>query len=1045
MITCRTCGEPNEATARFCQACGETLLEEPQPTLEVRKTVTILFADVAGSTALGEQLDAELLRRVMARYFEEMRLVLTHYGGTVEKFIGDAVMAVFGVPVVHEDDALRAVRAGDQMIKRLAVLNREFESEYGIRLEMRIGINMGEVVAGRASASQTLVTGDAVNVAKRLEQAAPPGTILIGKSMYPLVKDAVKVGPLQSFKVKGRVEPVSPLRLDAVDRLAAGIARRFDRPLIDRSDELAALKIAFGRAEMEKSCRLITLLGAAGIGKSRLMSEFADWLSARATVLTGRCLPYGEGITFWPLRDIVHALGGPGGVRSTLAGTDDADLVAERVLAAVGASPDSAAGEEAAWAFRKLLEVLAQRRLVVVVLEDIHWASETLLDLVEYLLGWTQAPVLLACLARPDLIDRRPAWLTLRPNVDVLAVGRLSETDAHLLLAQTLPGRLCRGESGAGEVRRIGEAAEGNPLFLEQMAAMLAESDDGEAAVAVAVPPSIQALLAERLDQLSDDERAVIERAAVVGREFWLNAVVDLTSPAASDAVGSHLLALVRKELIRPDVSQLTGENGFRFQHILIRDAAYEALPMSVRADLHERFARWLEQKTGAQELEFEEITGYHLEQAFQYCQALGQQDERVVTLGARAAYHLGRAGERALAGGDAWAATNLLERATAALDESGPRRLDLLASLGMAQTASGELEVALEVLGEAVERAEASGERRTRCRAAVECARIGFLTGRIGPEEARAEAEGAISELEALDDDLGLARAWLLLVFVHNWHLEYSALDRAADRARRHAQRAGAVRDAADALGWIAPATVLGPRPVANAVEHMERIRSGADGPLAEAAALLSLGCLSLMSGQTDVGRDLYRRSEAINRDLGVRLLAAAQPTLTGWSELVAGDVTNAETLLRTGYAELEEMGERGVLSSTAAELGRVLCEQGSYDAAERFAATSEELSGPGDAFNSSLIAGIRARVLASRGDFAAASDAAQEAVARAAAGDCVELKADAYRALAEVRQASGRSEDAEAALQEALRLYEEKGNLIAAERVRKALTRSG
>ena len=1043
MVTCRTCGEPNDPTARFCQACGKTLLEEPQPPLEVRKTVTILFADVAGSTALGEQLDAELLRRVMARYFEEMRTVLTHYGGTVEKFIGDAVMAVFGVPTVHEDDALRAVRAGDQMLKRLAVLNREFEAEYGIRLEMRIGINMGDVVAGRASASQTLVTGDAVNLAKRLEQAAPPGTILIGKSMYPLVKDAVTVGPLESFKVKGKVEPVSPLRLDAVDGLAAGIARRFDRPLIDRSDELAALKIAFGRAEMERSCRLFTLLGAAGIGKSRLMSEFANWLSARATVLTGRCLPYGEGITFWPLRDIVRALGGPAGVRSTLAGTDDADLVAERVLAAVGASPDSTAGEEAAWAFRKLLEVLAQRRPVVVVLEDIHWASATLLDLVEYLLGWTQAPVLLACLARPDLIDRRPAWLTLRPNVDMLAVGRLSETDAELLLGQTLPGRLHRGEPGENEVRRIREAAEGNPLFLEQMAAMFAESDGGEAAMAV--PPSIQALLAERLDQLSDDERAVIERAAVVGREFWLNAVVDLTSPAARDAVGSHLMALVRKELIRPDVSQLAGEDGFRFQHILIRDAAYEALPMSVRAELHERFARWLEQKARAPELEFEEITGYHLEQAFQYRQALGPQDERVVTLGARAAHHLGRAGERALARGDVAAAANLLERATAALDESDPRRLDLLASLGMAQTASGELEVALEILGEAVERAEACGERRTRCRASVECARIGFLTGRIGPEEARTEAEGAISELEGLDDDLGLARAWLLLVFVHNWHLEYLALDRAADRARLHAQRAGAVRDAADALGWIAPATVLGPRPVANGLERMERIRSDADGPLAEAAALLSLGCLSLMSGQTDVGRDLYRRSESINRDLGVRLLAAAQPTLTGWSELVAGDVATAETLLRAGYAELEEMGERGVLSSTAAELGRVLCEQGSYDEAERFAATSEHVSGPGDAFNSSLIAGIRARVLASRGDFAAASDAAQEAVARAAAGDCVELKADAYRALAEVRQASGRKEDAEAALQEALRLYEEKGNVIAAARVRNALTASG
>ncbi len=1037
-MLCKSCGEPNEPTARFCQACGEPLFEEPQVALEVRKTVTILFADVAGSTALGEQLDPEPLRRVMARYFEEMRAVLTHYGGTVEKFIGDAVMAVFGVPTVHEDDALRAVRAADQMQERLEELNRELEPEYGIRLEMRIGINMGEVVAGRASAGQTLVTGDAVNLAKRLEQAAPAGGILIGKSMYPLVKDAVEVGPLESFKVKGKADPVSPLRLDAVDRFAAGVARRLDRPLIDRRDELAALQIAFGRAEVERSCRLFTLLGAAGIGKSRLMSEFVEWLGNRATVLTGRCLPYGEGITFWPLREIVRVLGGPGGVRSELAGTDDADLVAQRVLAAVGASPDSARGEEAAWAFRKLFEVLARERPVVVVLEDIHWASATLLDLIEYLLGWTQAPVLLLCIARPNLVDRRPGWVTLRPNVDALAVDRLSESDAEKLLTQTVP-ELRRGEAGESELQRITEAAEGNPLFLEQMAAMLAESDGGDGALAV--PPSIQALLAERLDQLSDDERAVIERAAVVGREFWREAVVDLSSPSARDAVGSHLMALVRKELIRPDVSELAGEDGFRFQHILIRDVAYEALPMSVRADLHERFARWLEENASDPGLDVEEITGYHLEQAFHYRQALGPHDERVVELGVRAAHHLGRAGERALAAGDVKGAANLFERATATLNAPDPRRLDLLGSLGMARAATGELEVALEALGEAVERAEAVGDRRTRCRALIERARIGFLTGPIGPEEARAEAEQAIPELEALEDDLGLAKAWLLLVMVHNWRLEYSALDRAADRARFHAQRAGAAHDAADALAWLAPATVLGPRPVANGLEHMERMRSHADGPFAEAAALLSLGCLRLMSGQTDLGRDLYGRSEAIYRDLGLRLLVAAQATLTGWSELVAGDVETAERLLRTGYAELEELGERGLLSSTAAELGRVLCEKGSYDEADRLAATSEELSGPGDAFNASLIAAVRARVLAARGDLDAAFGAAQEAVARAIGGDCLELTADAYRALADARRAAGQSEEAEAALRDALGLYEEKGNVVAAERVRQAL----
>ncbi len=1037
MPTCQNCGEPNEATARFCHACGEALAEDLQPPLEVRKTVTVLFADVAGSTALGEQLDPEPLRRVMSRYFEEMRAVLVHYGGTVEKFIGDAVMAVFGVPTVHEDDALRAVRAADQMLDRLEALNAELEPEYGIRLEMRIGINMGEVVAGTASAGQTLVTGDAVNLAKRLEQAAPAGAILIGKSMYPLVKDAVEVGPLESFKVKGKVDPVTPLLLESVDQLAPGVARRFDRPLVGRRDELAALQAAFELSAGEEACRRFTVLGAAGIGKSRLISEFADTLGSRAIVLTGRCLPYGEAITFWPLREIVRALGGPAGIRSALADTPDGELVAERVLAAVGASPDSVRGEEAAWAFRKLFESLARERPVVVVLEDIHWAASTLLDLVEYLLGWSQGPILLVCLARPDLIERRPNWAHLGRTVDALVLEPLSEREAELLLRQ-----LRRGEAGDSEsLQRITEVAEGNPLFLEQLAAMLAEADGGDGALAV--PPSIQAVLAERLDQLSPEERAVIERAAVVGREFSREAVVELSPPGRRPAVASHLMALLRRELIRPDTSAVSPEDSFRFQHILIRDAAYEALPKRVRAELHERVARSLEEKPG-EELELEEITGHHYEQAFQYRLALGPRDEDVAALGASAARHLGRAGERALAGGDASAAANLLARASASVNESDRSAPDLLASLGMALIATGELEAALEALGDALERAEASGDRRTRQRAAVECARIGFLTGRIGPEEADAEANRAIMELELLGDDLGLAKAWLLLVFVHNWRLEYSALERAAEQARLHGQRAGAARDTADALVWVAPATVLGPRTVADGIEQMERLRSEAPGPLAEAAALLTLGCLGLMGGETDTARDLYRRSEAIYRDLGIRLFAAAQTTLTGWTELVAGDVEAAEALLRAGYAELEEMGERGLLSSAAAELGRVLCEKGSFDDAAQFASVAEELSGPGDAANASLIAGIRARVLLSSGDWDEAVRAAEEAVARVAAGDCLELSADAHRALADAMRAAGRDDDARAAVEEALRLYDEKGNDVAAERLRASLLRA-
>jgi class 3 adenylate cyclase/tetratricopeptide (TPR) repeat protein len=1038
MAICRECGEPNDVAARFCQACGAPLVEELQPPLEVRKTVTVLFADVAESTALGEQLDPEPLRRVMARYFEEMRTILVQYGGTVEKFIGDAVMAVFGVPVAHEDDALRAVRAADHMLERLEALNEELEAEYGIHLEIRIGVNTGEVVAGTASAGHTLVTGDAVNLAKRLEQAAPSGAILIGKATYPLVKDAVQAGPLESFPVKGKKTPVSPLRLETVDPLAAGVERRFDRPLVDRREELAALQIAFERATGESASRLFTLVGAAGIGKSRLMSEFRAWLEGRATVLTGRCLPYGEGITFWPLREIVRGVGGPEGVKAMLTGTPDGELVSERVLAAVGASSESARSEETAWAFRKLFEAAAGQRPAVVVLEDIHWAAASLLDLVEYLLGWARAPLLLVCLTRPELLERRPGWLHLRPNVDALTVGPLSRADAQALLTQLRPEEATARGSG-----RIAEAAEGNPLFLEQMAAMMAEATDGtgDGNGELVVPPSIQALLAERLDQLTPEERAVIERAAVVGREFWRDAVIDLSAPARREAVGAHLMSLVRKELVRPDTSEQAGEDSFRFQHILIRDAAYEALPKRVRGDLHERFGHWLEANPEEIPLEVDEITGYHFEQAFQYRRELGGRDEELAALGRCAARYLGRAGERALEGGDVTAAVNLLGRAIATLAKDDEARPHVLTLLGMALTATGELDRALEELDEAVKGADAVGDRRTSYRAAVERARIRFLTGQVGPEEAREEAERATSELEPLGDDLGLAKAWLLLVFVHNWRLEYAALDRAADRARIHAQRARAAADTADALAWIAPATVLGPRSVPNAIEHIKSIRAETPGPLGEAAALVALGCLRLMGGETDSGRDLYRRSEGIYRDLGIRLLAAATATLTGWSELVAGDVATAEALLRAGHSELEEMGGGGLLSTTAAQLARVLCERACYEEADEFAAVSEGLSGPGDAFNASLIAGVRARVLASRGELDGALEAAEDAVARAVAGDCLELSADAYRALADVRRARGQADEASDALRDALGLYEAKGNIVAAGRLRESL----
>ena len=522
----------------------------------VRKTVTVLFCDVTESTRLGETLDPESHRRLISRYFEEMRSAIEHHGGTVEKFIGDAVMAVFGVPTVHEDDALRAVRAASDMRDRLRELNVELEQTFGLALEMRIGINTGEVVAGDPAAGHNLVTGDAVVIAKRLEEAAPPGQILIGKATYPLVRDAVDAGPLQTFPAKGKRDDVPSRRLDEVHHDQAGVARRLDAPVVGREEELSLLDAELELVERERTCRLLTLLGPAGIGKSRLAHELCAAASARATTLTGRCLPYGEGITFWPLADVVRSAGGDEAVRSALGEEEDGQLAADYLLAGIGATEGSPSTEETFWGIRRYLEALARERPVLLCLEDLHWAEPTFLDLVDYLAGWVHdTPILIVCLARPDLLERRPAWSAPRENATILSLQPLSDAAAEELLAEVAGGQL----SPAAKAR-IADAGEGNPLFLEQLAAMAVESEAGEEAIAV--PPSIQAVISERLDRLPREERTVIECAAVAGKQFMRGAVVDICPIHERAVVAPALRELVRKGLVRPDASIPGGTTG---------------------------------------------------------------------------------------------------------------------------------------------------------------------------------------------------------------------------------------------------------------------------------------------------------------------------------------------------------------------------------------------------------------------------------------------------------------------------------------------------
>jgi class 3 adenylate cyclase/tetratricopeptide (TPR) repeat protein len=1000
----------------------------------VRKTVTILFSDVVTSTQLGEQFDPESVRRVMSRYFDEMRAIVERHGGTVEKFIGDEVMAIFGIPVVHEDDALRAIRAAAEMRDRLAALNDEFEEGWGIRLSARTGVNTGQVVAGDPMAGGTYVTGDPVVLAKRLEQAAEPGQILIGKATYPLVKDAIKAGPLESFSAKGKAQPVDQLRVDEVDVHAPGLTRRLDAPLVGRRRELAWLLEGFDEVVRTNSCRLLTVLGPAGIGKSRLAGELSETLGDRVTWLTGRCLPYGDGITFWPLGQIVREAGGIAAIVSALDGSDDVDVVAELVQGTIGPSPPAGGSDETFWAVRRFLEATAASRPLVVCFEDIHWAEQTFLDLIEYLAAWIRgAPILLLCLARPDLLETEPAWTTPRSNARLLALEPLSEPEADLLL-EVLRGDVTLTEQVR---RRIAATSEGNPLFVEQMVAMAAEEDNGE----LAVPPSIRALLAERLDRLSPEERAVVERASVIGKEFVRREIVELCPPELRPTVGRNLMALVRKDLIRPFASAATRDDGFRFRHALIRDAAYDGLPKEIRAELHEHFAAQVDTYVGDQQIEFEEIVGYHLEQAVRCRVDLGRLDSATDQLALRAGTRLAAAGRRAFARADVPAAWKLLQRAAYLLDAHPETRADVLLDLGAVARERGDAARADAVLAEAEALARAAGDERLQMRAQLERSVLRlYLDAEIEPRQVLDVAERATPVFEESGDKFGLSRAWALVADAQWFRSQYGMMEDALKRARTYADRAGDRRTMSSILGAMCRVALVGPLPVEEGIRRCLAIRAQARGEPALRPVIESiLAVLQAMSGRFDDAREHYTESHRVFDELGFNLKLASFRMYAGWAELIAGDATAAERELRVGYEGLERMGERSVLSTMAAFLARAVFAQNRYDEAMRVTQVSDDMASDDDPITQAMWRGTRAKVLAVTGSCDAdAERLARESVELSLETDCINMQADALVDLAETLRLLHRPSETADILAQALGLYERKGNVVSATAVR-------
>jgi len=1054
MINCPGCGEENPPKFRLCGYCGAALAAAAPalPVREMRKTVTLIFSDLKDSTALGERLDSEALHEVKDRYFAAMAAEIKRHGGKIEKYIGDAIMAVFGLPKAHEDDALRAVRAADGMRRALLRVNEDLTARYGVVLGNRTGVNTGEVVANDdEKADQKLATGDAVNVAARLEQAAPVNEIYLGETTFRLVRDAVEVEPVEPLQLKGKAERVAAYRLVSARGLD-GYARRQDTPIVGRDDELAALHAAYEHAREGREVRLVTVIGDAGLGKSRLVREVTDRIAADARVLRGRCLPYGEGITFWPLVGMVREAAKisdddpPEVARARLrSAVGDAD-VAERLASAVGLSTTAFPLHEIYWGARKFLEGMATIQPVVVIVDDIHWAEPALLDLLLHLLeASTGAPILLLATARHDLIDSKPDWgeherstrLVLHP----LSAAAAAQVVANLLGSTGLP---------ADVVQRIVSAAEGNPLYVEQMLAMLIDTRvlrfeggqwvRGEGQAEITVPPTIQALVEARLDNLARADRAALEPAAVIGLEFPHVAVQTMVPEVVRSTLPAHMDTLAKKHFIRPAHKE-HGELLYRFHHQLVRDTTYNGLLKRNRANLHLAFVRWADGVNADRDraLEFQEILGYHLEQAHRYLRELGPLDDAGITIGADAAGRLSSSAKRAFARGDMHAAANLFRRSMALFAEEDPARAELMPQLGEALMGLGDFDGARAAIKDARAAAVRLSHRRLHATSHVIELLIKLYSGESGEwsESALNSVQSLIPQLEAESAHNELAMAWRLIVLVHGIAGRYSLATQAAERSIRHAKSAG--------NAWLAEAnsinlaldSLFGPTPVLQAIARCESLLAEElRDRLNECSILCTLAQLKAMNGELQAARGLYVRSRTTLRDLGQGRLAASTGADLLRVELLGGDLLAAEREVRSDYDFLSKVGDTYTLSSLAALLAKALREQGRADEAIDLSRTAENLSAPDDIESQVLWRSVRAPLVAAAGDPSLAENLARTAVDLANGTESPMLKADAIAELATVLMTIGRPAEAIQTVNEAIALYAAKGNLVAGER---------
>jgi class 3 adenylate cyclase/tetratricopeptide (TPR) repeat protein len=996
----------------------DPILSRPATVAEVslvRRPVTVLCVVLRASGA-GGALDPETHEIVTERATSGLTAVLGRYGGKLAVSAGERLMGVFGVASVHEDDALRAARASLEARGALDTEAAVLLRAHGVRLSCRLGLATGEALVG--GSGPLGFAGDTGAEALRLAEAAEPGQILISRQTRELAAAAIEADPAGPGRFLLRSASATrplPVRLDV--------------PLVNRDEETRRLQAAHARAVRERVTMLVTVTGEAGLGKTRLVHEVAGRLRGAANVLTGRCLPYGEGITFWPLREIVRqAAGGtdtPDQIKELLAGEADASAVAERLSHALGTGyHGSLDAAEIFWAARRLLETLARSRPLLVIFEDLHWAEPTFLDLVESLAVQPgRSALACVCVGRPELLEMRPAWAAGAARAVSIELAPLAADPAAALL-DALAGDQ---DIPLSTRARLLDTAAGNPLYLEQLAASLGEQTGSDARPSL--PPTIQALLATRLQRLGPGASMVLARAAIIGKDFDVGAVRELLPTQARGTLGGNLQTLVAKGLVQHG----TRADRFCFHHILIQQAAYRAIPKGLRAELHHRFADWLEYAAADQVAQRAEIAGYHLEQAVRYLRELRPADVESSELPRRAAAHLEAAGRAAHDRGDALAAVNLLDRATALLADEDPALARLYPSLGAALTEAGQMDKAMATFDRAQRIAAACGDESQRAHARVQAL---LLSLKLDPNAA-ADISSALPELARdfgrTGDELGLCWTMRLQAALDWIHGRSAAAEDAWRRAAGFARRVNDRRQLIEILGWLASAALWGPTPAPEGIRRcQDYLAEAGNHPSGQAVILHHMAGLHAIQDDVATAQTLLDRARGLLDSLGPTM-ASVLTEPAAFVAMHAGDPVTAEAHLRRQYESLRRMGEKEVLATTAALLARVIMTQGRsrYTEAARLIAISRE-AGAGEDLSVQIIGqGLEARLLADQGRHAEAEKLARSAVAAAARTDLLSDHADAMLDLAHVVAAAGRGADAVAAATQAHDLYQRKGNL--------------